>query len=104
MSSEAQRGVLRARLDQEIELLLVAEILNNLKDWREAQAQFRDVKAQLLERETARGLSYLIAEQRAAVHPRMREAVAFTDYYGSQVRVAAAALTALRGVREDLKR
>ncbi len=94
---------LEPRLKQEIELLLPVEILNNLVDWRAAQRDFREVKAELMSREIQRGVPRLVAEQRAAVHPQMRDAIAFTAYYGSQVQVAAAALTALRGVREDLK-
>jgi len=91
------------RLKQEIGLLLPVEILNNLVDWREAQRNFREVKAELMRRDIARGIDPKVAEQRATVHPQIRDAIGFTDYYGSQVQVAAAALTALRGVREDLK-
>lgn len=90
------------RLDEEIPLL-TKEVLDNLLAWREAQAAFVAVKSELVARETRRGLSYLLAEQRAAVHPQMRDAIAFTAYYGSQVSVAATALLALTNLPEDIR-
>jgi hypothetical protein len=89
------------RLAQEIPLL-AKEVLDNLKDWREAQEAFRVVKANLMKRDLARGVKPLLAEQRAAVHPQMRDAIAFTAYYGSQVTVAASALLALTNLPEEL--
>lgn len=90
------------RLDEEIPLL-TKEVLDNLKDWREAQAAFRVVKGRLMGRDLRRGVKPLIAEQRAAVHPQMRDAIAFTAYYGSQVSVAATALLALTNLPEELR-
>ena len=92
---------LRRRVDQEVDVLLPVEVLDNLLEWRRLRRQFRDVKAQIVAREMANGATRLLADQRAASHGQISEAISFTTYYRDEALACAAALTALRGVRED---
>jgi hypothetical protein len=93
---------LAVRLDEEIPLLTV-ETLDNLKAWREAKELFRSTKADLVARDRKRGVSRLIAEQRAMSHPDMAEAITFTGYYRAEYHACAAALLALTNLPEELR-
>ena len=102
MTPEETLARLRRRVEQEIPLL-TGELLSNLKEWREAQASYSSARRELVDRGAQRGQSRLLADQRASVHPEIRDAITYTTYYRDQSAMCAAALTALRGVREDLK-
>lgn len=88
---------LDVRLAEEIPQLTI-ETLRYLKSWRQSMRDFEDSPD--YERT---GRHPADAQSLAAGDPRRQQATAYTTYYREQYAACAAALTALRGVREDLK-
>jgi hypothetical protein len=84
-------------VDQEIPLL-TGELLSNLKEWRQARQDFKDSPTY-----EKPGRHPATAQALAASDPRRSDAITYTGYYRDEAHACAAALTALRGVREDLK-